>query len=301
MFGHRYRCTNKEKVLQELKSYHVDMGVNWIFFYDDNFTADKRRSKDLFHSMIEKRLTPNWTAQVRVDIAKDAELLDLMKKAGCHTVYIGFESINPETLKAFNKRQSVDDIEWCIRTLHKKGIRIHGMFIFGADNDTVDTIHETVRFAKKNNLESVQFLMLTPLPGTNLFKEFEREGRIVNRDWALYDAHHVVFEPKNMSYYELQTETMRATKEFYSIPQIIKRAVRFDLFNVAIKTYGWRLTRTWYEKSESFLKYLNELSNAGRRIEIAAKKTAEDIQEKFRQLELSGHFISPHNKPRGSF
>ncbi|MEK7773848.1 MAG: radical SAM protein, partial [Deltaproteobacteria bacterium] len=211
-----------------------------------------------------------------------------MKKSNCHTVYIGLESINPQTLKAYNKKQSVEDIQNCIRILHKNRIRIHGMFVFGSDMDTTDTIDETVRFAKKNNLESVQFLILTPLPGTKCFNDLNAEGRIITKDWALYDAHHVVYEPRLMSCYDLQAETMMATKEFYSLWQIAKSSVRLDLFNVGIRTYGYTLTKQWIKKNQSFVEYTRAITKAGRHIELAAKKTAEDVKEKFRQMELSG-------------
>lgn len=287
MFGQKYRFRSKERVLEELQN-HKDFGGNWVFFYDDNFCAHKKRTKELLHAMIEKKLTPNWTAQVRVEVAKDPELMELMKRSGCHTVYIGLESINPATLKLYNKSQSVEDITNCIKTLHKNKIRIHGMFVFGSDTDTTDTIAETVRFAKKNDLESVQFLILTPLPGTKCYRDLDAEGRIITKDWSLYDAHHVVYEPKLMSYYDLQLETMRATKEFYSIPSIVKRLARFDMFNVSIKAYGHSLTRKWIKKNQYFLEYTKALSDAGRKIELAAKKTAEDVKEKFHQIELSG-------------
>lgn len=292
MFGQKYRFRSKERVLEELENVRAN-GRNWVFFYDDNFCAHKKRTKELLSTMIEKKLAPSWTAQVRVEIANDPELLDLMKKSNCHTVYIGLESVNPLTLKAYNKKQSVEDITNCIKALHKKGIRIHGMFVFGSDQDTTDTIEETVRFAKKNDLDSVQFLILTPLPGTKCYRDLDKEGRIITKDWSLYDAHHVVYEPKLMSYYDLQSETMRATKEFYSIPQIVRRAVKFDLFNVSIKTYGHNLTKKWIKKNQYFLEYTKALTSAGKTIELAAKKTAEDVKEKFKQLELSGYIAQP--------
>ncbi len=292
MFGQKYRFRSKERVLEELENVRRH-DKNWVFFYDDNFCAHKNRTKELLSTMIEKKLTPHWTAQVRVEIAKDPELLDLMKKANCHTVYIGLESVNPATLKAYNKKQSVEDITNCIKALHKKGIRIHGMFVFGSDLDTTDTIAETVRFAKKNDLDSVQFLILTPLPGTQCYRDLDRQGRIITKDWSLYDAHHVVFEPKLMSYYELQSETVQATKEFYSLWQIARRAARLDLFNVGIKTYGHNLTKKWIKKNDYFVEYTRKLTSAGRSIELAAKKTAEDVKEKFHKLELSGSIAQP--------
>ena len=127
-----------------------------------------------------------------------------MAQAGCYYVYIGFESVSPTVLKCFDKRQSVEQMVHAIGEFHDRGIRIHGMFIFGADHDTRATFRETVRFAKAHHIESAQFMILVPLPGTPVFDEMDREGRLLSRDWSLYDAHHVVFQPKNMSTFELQ-------------------------------------------------------------------------------------------------
>ena len=287
MFGRKYRFRSEENILRELRR-NRDGGGKWTFFYDDNFTADKKRSKSLFRAMIAQGLTQSWTAQVRVDVAKDPEFLDLMKRSGCHTLYIGFESLNPETLKAYNKKQSVEDIEDCVKKLHKNGIRIHGMFVFGSDMDTTETIHETLRFTKENDLESIQFLILTPLPGTSLHQEMEREGRLISKDWSLYDAHHVVYEPKRMNFYELQYETMRAAKQFYSKWAIVKKVFRLDPYNVMVKTYGHRLAKKWFARNQYFLDYTQKITSAGKALELAAKNTAEDVKEKFRQLELSG-------------
>lgn len=292
MFGQKYRFRDKSRVIEELER-NRECGGNWVFFYDDNFMANRARTKELLREMIKRGLTPKWTAQVRVEIAKDEELLQLMKQANCYIVYIGLESINPRTLELYNKGQTVADIEKCIKILHKYGIRIHGMFVLGSDHDTTDTITETVKFAKKNNLDSVQFLILTPLPGTSLHDNFKKEGRIVSYDWSLYDAHHVVYEPKLMTYYELQSNIISAAKDFYSINQILKRAVKFDLFNVAIKTYGHRLTKMWESKNRPFVEYTRSLTKYGRTIELSAKKTAEDIKEKFKEIELSGAIVLP--------
>ncbi len=294
MFGQKYRFRSTELIIEELRI-HKENGGKWVFFYDDNFIANRERTKELLKAMIENDLTPNWTAQVRVEVAKDDELLDLFERSNCHTVYIGLESVNPATLKLYNKKQTVADIEHCIARLHKHKVRIHGMFVFGSDTDTVDTIHQTVKFAKKNDLDSVQFLILTPLPGTRTFQDLEKEGRIISKDWALYDAHHVVFEPKLMSYYELQNETFKATRQFYSIPQILKRAARLDLFNCGLKAYGRGVAKTWIKKNQYFFEYTHAITTAGKTIELAAKKTAEDIKEKYSELKLSTP-TTPHPK-----
>lgn len=288
MFGQKYRFRSTSRVLEELRQNKKD-GGNWVFFYDDNFCANKMRTKELLRAMIREDLTPRWTAQIRVDVAKDPELIELMKRSGCHTVYIGFESVNPQTLKAYNKKQSVEDIEECIRILHKNKIRIHGMFVFGSDEDTIHTMRETAVFAKKNNLDSVQFLILTPLPGTHCERDLRKNGRILINDWSLYDAHHVVYQPMRMTTHELQLGMIEATKTFYSPWQIAKRAIRFDLFNVGIKMYGYTLSRRWEKKNKYFIDYTERITDAGRAIDFATRKTAEDLKKRF-----YAHF---HNTP----
>lgn len=288
MFGQKYRFRSTERVMEELRR-NKDHGGKWVFFYDDNFCANKKRTKELLRAMIKEGITPHWTAQVRVEAAKDPELIDCMVKSGCHTVYIGFESVNPETLKAYNKKQSIDDIRACIKTLHARGIRIHGMFVFGSDNDTTGTIEETVRFAKQNKLESVQFLILTPLPGTRCYRDLDREDRITTKDWSLYDAHHVVFEPKCMTPKELQHEMVRATERFYSFWQIAKQLAALDFHNVGIKTYGHFLVQRWKERNQYFLDYTSRLTHSGKEAALAAREVAADITERF-----NAHF---HNTP----
>ena len=280
MFGHKYRFRSTERVLYELR-YNKDRGGKWVFFYDDNFCADRMRTKELLRAMIAEGITPRWTAQVRVEVAKDPELIALMRRSGCHTVYIGFESVNPKTLKAYNKKQSVEDITGCIDVLHKNGIRIHGMFVFGSDEDTVHTMRETVAFAKKNNLDSVQFLILTPLPGTRCFRELDQQERIINKDWSLYDAHHAVYQPIRMTRGELQLGMVDATKAFYTRWQIVKRAIRFDWFNASIKAYGYSLIREWEKNNRYFIEYTQRISEAGKATALAARKTADDLKKRF--------------------
>ena len=102
MFGNAYRFRSTENIIAELHRYNHKK--HSIFFYDDNFTANRKRAKALLRRMIEEKLRFKWSTQVRVDIAKDPELVNLMKKAGCHTVYIGMESVNPKSLKSMKKQ-----------------------------------------------------------------------------------------------------------------------------------------------------------------------------------------------------
>jgi len=187
-----------------------------IFFYDDNLAANRKRLKALLRLMIQEGITVPWGAQVRTDVVRDKELLELMRASGADFVALGLESINQATLDHFEKSQTVGDIEHAIKVLHDYGIRSHGMFVLGADHDTPDSVRETVEFAIRNKIDTIMLNILTPLPGTLQFEELDAEGRIIERDWSFYDAQHVVFRPRQMTPIHLLQETLRANRRFYA-------------------------------------------------------------------------------------
>jgi len=255
MFGRRYRHRCTESVLEELMRYQG----KGIFFCDDNFTANPKSTKELLRGIIDRGIKlKRWGAQVRVDAANDDELLDLMHRTGCDTVYIGFESINPATLERYNKQQTVEDIEEAIIRFHDYGIRIHGMFVFGADTDTVDTIRQTVDFALRAKIDSVQFMTLTPFPGTPFYDQIESEGRIFIHDWSVYDGHHTVFEPALMSPAELQSETLIAMKRFYAPGNILKNLTLTGWGSVFHRAIGWGLSRHFERRNRWFDQLLKQ-------------------------------------------
>jgi hypothetical protein len=221
-----------------------------IFFCDDNFTANRQRIKELCERILKENLKFEWSAQVRVEAARDPELLQLMARSGCYVVFVGLESINPATLKAYNKAQDVDSIKECVINFHKFGIKVHGMFVFGSEMDHYQIIRDTVKFSRRIDLDSLQYLILTPVPGTPVYEELEKQNRIICRDWSQYDGHHIVFQPRQFTPYELQTETIRAMKKFYSWGSVLQRLIARDWFYVKLKAYGRLLIwRSHWDKS----------------------------------------------------
>ena len=226
MFGRRVRARAVEEVLDELESYR-DRGA--VFFYDDNFVVDKRRTKRLLRGMIERGLTPRWSAQMRAEVVYkdkrtrelDHELLGLMRDSGCNMVYCGFESVSQQTLEAYNKRQDVREVRESVQAFHDYGIHVHGMFVLGADTDDMTIFDRTVDFALENEIDTVQFLMLTPCPGTPFYERMVEQDRLLTDDLSLYDGHHCVVDPKQMSPYELQMGICRAMARFYSVRHVL--------------------------------------------------------------------------------
>lgn len=255
MFGRGFRYRSTDNVMEEVERAR---GGD-IFFYDDNFAANRKRTKELLCTMAENDIKSVWGAQARVDVVRDQELLKLMKATRCQIVYIGFESVNPKTLAAFNKRQTVEDIRESVRLLHQYGIAVHGMFVFGSDMDDVMTIRNTVDFAKETKIDTVQFMMLTPLAGTQTYRELDTANRIFSKDWSLYDGHHVVFEPAQMTPVELQTETFKAMKRFYSLRSCMEYLFTFRFLILLYRFYGRYLIRKWEAGNRDFLESLEEM------------------------------------------
>jgi radical SAM superfamily enzyme YgiQ (UPF0313 family) len=266
MFGKQYRFRSTQNIIEELHRYNDKKTI--IFFYDDNFAANPKRTKELMHAMIKENFKFKWTTQVRADVAKDLEMVRLMKKAGCHTLYIGFESVNPKSLREMKKKQTVEEITRAIKVLRSHKIHIHGMFVYGFDEDDWKTVKKTVRFAKKTKLTSSQFLILTPLPGSKFFNKVVEQGRILLTDWALYDAHHAVFKPSRLSLARLQKAQIFSHKRFYSLFEIVKKFLRGKWIDLGLAHYARNLNRLWKKKNKTFLKVVDL---------IASKKDAKII------------------------
>jgi radical SAM superfamily enzyme YgiQ (UPF0313 family) len=174
--------------------------------------------------MIERGLHLSWSAQLRAEAIYadkksgewDVELLELMRETNCCWVYIGFESVNPDALEAYRKQQTVEQIAESIRAFHAYNIWVHGMFVLGSDADTLETTKATVDFAIRHRIDTVQFLMLTPLPGTDFYERMNAQDRIISKDWALYDGHHALVQPAHMSAYALQRASLQAMLRFYA-------------------------------------------------------------------------------------
>ncbi|MBS3820105.1 radical SAM protein, partial [bacterium] len=247
MFGKKFRFRSTQNIIKELRYYNKK--TNHIFFYDDNFAANRKRLKTLLKAMIKEDFKFDWSTQVRIDIAKYEDLLSLMHEAGCRVLYIGLESINPQSLAAMKKKQTVEEIKDAVRVIQKHKIRIHGMFVYGFDEDDWQTVKKTIRFAKKTGISSSQFLILTPLPGSQLFKRMVSQGRILFKDWSLYDAHHVVFKPAKFTLMALQKAQIISHKKFYSLKRSIKKIFQFRWIDLAIDHYARKLNRMWKKKN----------------------------------------------------
>ncbi len=225
MFSRAVRHRRAEQVLAEL----AGLDARRVFFYDDNFVVNKARTAALLSAMVDSSVTPEFFAQVRADSALrslksgevDDEFLTLLQRAGCRMVMIGIEAVTDKALVEMGKRQSVETIERSIAAFHRHGIGVHGMFVAGFDADDAGTTEATVDFARRLEIDTFQLMIETPLPGTHLWSRIETERRLLSEDWSLFDGHHVVMQPAQMSPLELQLGVLEAMRHFYSWPRIL--------------------------------------------------------------------------------
>jgi radical SAM superfamily enzyme YgiQ (UPF0313 family) len=246
MFGRKYRFRSAENIKQEL----LVTQAKTIFFCDDNFTAHPKRTRALLEFLSRHKMR-HWACQVRCDAARDDSLLSLMAKAGCRVACIGFESVNHKTLQAYDKKQTIEEIIHAIKSFHKKKIKIHGMFVLGSDDDNEKTVWDTVRFAIRHKIDTLQMSILTPFPGTKVHQELEKQKRIFSRDWEFYDGQHIVFTPKLLSARALQLNVLMAYTRFYSLSNSLVLFIKLHFRNAFFRLMGYMIIKNWIRHNRS--------------------------------------------------
>jgi radical SAM superfamily enzyme YgiQ (UPF0313 family) len=185
-----------------------------LFFNDDNMVGDFCFAKELFRALIPYK--KKWFAQASINVAKDDELLTLARDSGCFYLLIGFESISPAAISASGKKCNVvEEYEEALRKIHSNGIAVHGMFIFGFDEDDEGVFERTVHYCQKLKLDTASFTILAPFPRSAIYESLDKAGRLLTKDWSQYT--NVVFEPKQMSVDTLRSGTNWAWREFYKM------------------------------------------------------------------------------------
>ncbi|HYM45118.1 MAG TPA: radical SAM protein [Solirubrobacteraceae bacterium] len=229
-FSRVVRHRRTDQVLAEL----AGLSAGELFFHDDNFVVNKRRTAELLRGMVDAGLTPSFAAQMRADTVLrsrtsyeiDHEFLELLRQAGCAMAMVGFESISEENLASIGKRTSVAVSEQAVRAFHRHGIAVHGMFVVGLDFDDASSAQATAAFARRLGIDTFQLMMVTPAPGTRLWERLESEGRLIEADWTFFDGHHAVLRPERMTPLELQLSALDAMRRFYSRSAIAGPALR---------------------------------------------------------------------------
>ena len=222
MYQSQMRKRPVEAVVQEFASFHGKVIILW----DDNIAGDIEYAKALFRALAPQRKW--WSSQASIHAAKDEEFLELAARSGCKQLFIGLESVSQasvnEVSKAFNH---VDEYAQAIERIHSHGMSVQAGIVFGFDHDTEAVFEETLDFLEASGVQNATFNILTPFPGTRLYKRLDAEGRIITRDWSKYNGRaDVVFQPRHMSPEELLAGYQYAHARFYSWGSVCRRLSR---------------------------------------------------------------------------
>ncbi len=231
-----------------------------VIFIDLNLIADPDHAKQLFEALIPLKV--HWYGLSTTRITKDRELLDLTERSGCRGLLLGFETLSPANLRSSKKGfNDPDDYKGIVRELHARNVSINGTFVLGLDQDDPSVFQRTAEFVIDAAIDLPRFAVATPFPGTTLFKRLEAEGRILTRDWNLYDGQHVVFQPARMSPAELLEGHTSVWQTVYSRRNIARRIAgsRVQIPLSVAANWGYRFyahnlhryyTCDWYVGSE---------------------------------------------------
>jgi len=218
VYGRKYRFRPAEEVVEEIRS----LGRRkFIVFVDNNIVGNPQRAKELFRALMPLRI--HWVAQASITMAEDRELVNLAARSGCLGVLVGLETLKKDLLRKIGKPVDPAKYKQDIKTIQDAGIFVQGEFIFGFDEDDPSVFEETLKFAEEAKLAAARFAILKPYPGTKIFDEFMKTGRMRVLDWEKFHTSNVVYEPKQLSPEQLSAGRDWCYDRFASIRSIYRR------------------------------------------------------------------------------
>lgn len=239
-------CQNRVYAQRPIKDVLSDikaLGTRHVLFIDDNFIGAPSYTRELMGQM--RNMNLKWSAAVTTKILDYPDILDLMSETGCQSLFIGFESINNTALKGVHKDNQFEKYEKLAEAIHSRGIMINASMVFGLDGDGPEVFTKTLNWLVKNRIETLTSHILTPYPGTELYRRMYEAGRIIDHDLSHYNTAHVVFEPEGMTAEELYEGYIWIYRQFYSFRNIIRRfpekkAQRrsYIMFNLFYRKFG---------------------------------------------------------------
>jgi radical SAM superfamily enzyme YgiQ (UPF0313 family) len=283
VFGRKFRERAVADIIEEIRE-AKEKHNSWCFILaDDNFGGDQQWALELCAAL--EPLKVCWASQCDILISRNDRLLEAMRDSGCIGLILGLESRKQDTLNEAGKRfVKSDSYEWRMRKIRAYGISLWGAFIFGFDHDRWQDLMFTCRWAQRMDLAMSCFPILTPYPGTRVYDEFVRTGRLLTQDWDQYNGASVVFEPRHMSAGQLRHAQMAAFTEFFCLRSAFRRLKLWPLKKRAwIANLAIAQALQYYYASRSrqvprFRDFLDPARRAWKHLESEAKAAAPPVR-----------------------
>lgn len=221
-FGNTVRTRSIDLIIDELRLLREKYGIRDISFYDDVFMGSKKKIHAFCERMLREKIDVIWLCNLRGELT-DPQTLALMRRAGCYMVDYGVESGSPEMLESMHKNAELERTKECIRMARAAGLDIKCGFIIGSPGETPATMKATLDTAMSIAPDTAMFNISTPFPGTEIFQWAEREGRLLSRNWDLYDYSHVLFDMPTMKKQDIESFYKTVYRKFYLRPGYIAR------------------------------------------------------------------------------
>lgn len=231
VFGRNFRYKSPKRVVDEME-HLIKLGFGELHIWDDNFATNLDRAKEICNELIKRGSNIIWRMEcgVRCDCI-DEEFFVLAKKAGCYGVSFGYESGNDEILKNINKGETIEQMRKATKWAKKAGLMIYGFFMFGLPGETIDTMNQTIKFAKELDPDYAKFTITVPFPSTKLFDDWEKEGIIKTKDWSRYNFHTAskVYDHPSINWDILEKYYNWGHIKFYFRPKYVIKRVFKDI------------------------------------------------------------------------
>jgi radical SAM superfamily enzyme YgiQ (UPF0313 family) len=214
-----------------------------LYFLDDHLLGDRRFAEALFAGM--KGMGRVFQGAATVDSILRGDLIERAAEAGMRSIFVGFETLTEGNLRQSNKRQTLGRAYRAVADrLHGLGIMINGSFVFGMDEDGDDVFRRTVDWAMERGITTATFHIMTPYPGTRLYARMRSEGRMLTRNWDLFDTRHVVYKPARLTMEALKAGYDWAYREFYRWGSIARASLHHGTAKHQAKHFfyaaGWK-------------------------------------------------------------
>jgi anaerobic magnesium-protoporphyrin IX monomethyl ester cyclase len=216
-WGTKSRMRSVASVLKEIEEIHGRYRFNAMAFVDDTFNLIPKRVIEICNGIVQKKLDIWWWCLSRIDLLlRNEEMVKRMVRAGAKSVFIGVESSNSRTLEELRKGFHVEETIQTVEMLKRNGLEIHASYILGGLSDTVKTIHDTIRFAKRLDTNVAQFAILTPYPGTAIYQQVKDRIFKWRSPWSFFDMQHLVFKHDHLSFIRMEWLLLKAHLLYYT-------------------------------------------------------------------------------------